>query len=116
MFGPAGFWYVYLIYGMYEMLNIVTGEEGYPAAILLRGLRGVSGPGRLTRAMDIDRERFNGRAAAPASGLWIEDRGVAVDAGQIRRTARIGVDYAGEWARAEYRFVLEQTPDPAQIR
>ncbi len=107
MFGPAGIWYVYLIYGMHEMLNIVTGPVDYPAAILLRGVEGVSGPGRLTRFLDIDKERFNHRPAVPDSGLWIEDRGRVTEPAAIVRTRRIGVDYAGEWAAAEYRFLLQ---------
>jgi len=107
MFGPAGVWYVYLCYGVHDMLNIVTGAAGYPAAILLRGVADVSGPGRLTRALGVNRD-LNGREAIPASGLWIEDRGFAPPPTRIRRTPRIGVDYAGEWAKADYRFILEK--------
>jgi len=117
MFGPPGHWYVYFVYGTYWMLNVVTGEEGYPAAVLIRGVgefdglsctgaqRLVQGPGKLTRAFGIDKH-FNGRRADKASGLWIEDRGVAVPTSKIQRTPRIGVSYAEEWAHKPYRFVL----------
>ncbi|MDD5751336.1 MAG: DNA-3-methyladenine glycosylase, partial [Candidatus Peribacteraceae bacterium] len=63
MFGPAGRWYVYFVYGMHWMLNIVTGERGYPAAVLVRGVRECNGPAKLTKAFRID-GRLNG---APAS-------------------------------------------------
>lgn len=106
MFGKAGFWYVYFVYGMYDMLNIVTGPEDYPAAILIRAVGEHKGPGKLTKALRIDR-RFNEKAAEKKTGLWIEDRGT--QNGRIRRTPRIGVKYAGEvWANKLYRFVLEQ--------
>ena len=55
MFGPAGHFYVYMIYGMYWMLNIATGPKDYPAAILIRGTREISGPGRLTNHLQIDK-------------------------------------------------------------
>ena len=105
MFGPGAVWYVYLIYGIHEMLNLVTGPEGYPAAILIRGLESVSGPGRMTRSLGLDR-RFNGMPAHPDSGLYLEDPGQTVASRSIRRTPRIGVDYAGSvWAAKPYRFV-----------
>ncbi len=55
MYEPGGVWYVYLVYGMYHMLNIVTRSAGYPAAVLIRGTSGISGPGRLTKHLQIDR-------------------------------------------------------------
>lgn len=105
MFGSAGFWYVYFTYGMHWMLNIVTGPKDYPAAILLRGAGDIVGPGRLTKFLRIDR-RLNGKRANRASGLWIEDRGVKIDKRNIRRTPRVGVAYAGAWAKKKYRFSL----------
>lgn len=105
MFGPGGFWYVYLCYGVHWMLNIVTGPAHYPAAVLVRGAGDVVGPGRLTKAMQIDK-RFHEQPAALETGLWIEDAGIAVPDAAVRRTPRIGVDYAGpEWSAAPYRFV-----------
>ena len=94
MFGPPGVWYVYLVYGMHHMLNVVTGPEGYPAAVLIRALQEVRGPGRLTRELAIDRA-LNARPASEASGLWIEDRGVIVPRSKIVKAPRVGVDYAG---------------------
>ena len=107
MFGPAGVFYVYLVYGMHEMLNVVTGDDGYPSAVLIRGVEGFNGPGKLTRHLHIGRA-LNGRVAEPASGLWFEDRGEEVDPHAIMATPRIGVAYAGEeWAGKPYRFVLK---------
>lgn len=108
MFGHAGIWYVYLVYGMYNMLNIVTGERGYPSAVLIRGIEGIKGPGRVTKSLHITRAQ-NRMSASLASGLWIEDRGFVVKDDDIERTPRIGVAYAGlVWARKKYRFVLKK--------
>ena len=54
LYSAGGVWYVYLVYGMHHMLNLVTGPEDYPAAVLIRGLESVSGPGRLSKALGID--------------------------------------------------------------
>lgn len=108
MFGPPGRWYVYFIYGMYEMLNMVTGKSGYPAAVLIRGAREVSGPGRLTRYFKIPLT-MNGTKAARSSGLWIEDAGIHVPKNEVLTTPRIGVDYAGPiWSQKHYRFVWKK--------
>ncbi|MFA5264858.1 MAG: DNA-3-methyladenine glycosylase [Opitutaceae bacterium] len=107
MFAAGGVWYVYLCYGVHEMLNIATGPEGFPAAILIRGLEDLSGPGRLTNALDIDR-RFNAKPAGIATGLWIEDDGIAVPRRAIRALPRIGVAYAGPvWSVKPWRFVWD---------
>jgi len=109
MFGPAGVWYVYLCYGVHELLNLVTGPEGHPAAVLIRGLETVSGPGRLTRHLGIDRS-FNARQATPATGLWLEEDDVRVRPRDVVATPRIGVDYAGPtWAAKKWRFVISTT-------
>jgi len=105
MFGPAGVWYVYLCYGMHWMLNVVTGPVGTPAAVLIRGVAGHVGPGRLTRGLGIH-AGHNATPAARCSGLWLES-GVAVPPRKIERTPRIGVDYAGEWAAKPLRFVVD---------
>lgn len=107
MFGPAGHWYVYLIYGMHEMLNLVTGPPDYPAAVLIRGLEDITGPGRLTKRLGIDR-RFNALPATEASGLYLLDAPEVPDR-QIATTPRIGIDYAGpEWSQRPYRFVVKK--------
>jgi len=104
MFGHPGYWFVYLTYGMYWMMNIVTGPKGYPAAVLVRGVKEISGPGKLTRDLKIDK-KFNGRAISKKTGLWIEDRGVKVR--KFKRTPRIGIDFAGPyWSKKKYRFVF----------
>lgn len=108
LYRAGGVWYVYLCYGIHEMLNLVTGPEGAPAAVLIRGVEGISGPGRVTKRLEIDR-KLNRAAAEPASGLWLEDRGVRVPRGTVKATPRIGVDYAGEiWAKKPWRFVWEK--------
>ena len=106
MYAGGGIWYVYLCYGIHEMLNLVTGPGGQPAAVLIRGVGGMNGPGRLTKAFGITRA-LNGAPATRSSGLWIEDRGVTVPPEKILTTARIGVDFAGPvWAQKPWRFVL----------
>ena len=111
MYGPGGVWYVYLCYGVHEMLNLVVGPRDWPAAVLIRGVEGCHGPGRVTRALGIDR-RLNGVAATETGELWIEDRGVRVPRRLVRATPRVGVDYAGPiWARKPWRFHF----DPAAL-
>lgn len=112
MFGPAGHWYVYFTYGMHWLLNVVTGRRGYPAAVLIRGVAGLSGPARLTKALRVDKAQ-NGKRASRATGLWIEDRGMRIPSIKIRRAPRIGVDYAGVWAKKPYRFYLAKTDSPS---
>lgn len=114
MFGPPGHAYVYLIYGMWNCLNVVTAAAGVPHAVLIRALEPVSGltlathgPGLLCRAMNIDRT-LNG-ADLHGSALWIE-RPPAFRAAKIARATRIGVDYAGAWAQKPWRFFDAQSP------
>jgi DNA-3-methyladenine glycosylase len=103
MYAAGGVWYVYLCYGIHEMLNLVTGPGEQPSAVLIRGVEGITGPGRLTRALGITR-RFNAKPAGTATGLWVEDDGYVPPRTAIRATPRIGVDYAGEWAAKPWRF------------
>lgn len=107
MYGNGGCWYVYLCYGVHEMLNLVVGPPGNPAAVLIRGLDTVNGPGRLTKRLKIDR-RLNGAPALPGSGLHLEDHGIKVPRARLRCGPRIGVDYAGPvWAAKPWRFWVE---------
>ena len=103
MFGKPGYWYVYLIYGVHYCLNIVTEEKGYPAAVLIRSVEGISGPGRVSKYFCID-TRFNALSASKKTRLWIEDRGVVIPRGKIRSGKRIGIDYAGKWKDKLWRF------------
>lgn len=113
MFLGGGVAYVFLVYGMHHCVNVVTGEPGYPAAVLLRAAEvdgppgSARGPGRLTRWFGIDRS-LDGASLA-GRDLWLETGRPVADAA-VRATPRIGVDYAGDWARAPYRFVVDGHP------
>jgi DNA-3-methyladenine glycosylase len=106
MFRKAGTIYIYLIYGMYEMLNFVTGEVDYPAAVLIRGAGEYTGPGKLTKALTITRA-LNGKMVGKTTGLWVEERTEVIPNTHIVCTSRIGVAYAKEWAHKELRFILK---------
>ena len=112
MFEAGGLAYVYLVYGMHHCLNIVTGEKGHASAVLLRaaespGEVSASGPGRLTRAFQVDRS-LDGSSFL-SGPLWLE-AGEPVARGGIRRTRRIGVGYAGPSASLPYRFIIAGHP------
>ncbi|MFT3781701.1 MAG: DNA-3-methyladenine glycosylase [Nibricoccus sp.] len=112
LFQLGGVWYVYLCYGIHEMLNLVAGPKDFPAAILFRGLHDVIGPGRLTKRLAIDRS-LNTRPAEPPAGLHIEDEGIVVPKKWIQKTPRIGIDYAGpEWVKKHWRFVVDPRWQP----
>lgn len=104
MFGPPGHAYVYLIYGMYHCLNIVTGPDTFPSAVLIRGVEGIIGPGKLCRELKINKD-LNEVDITTSKELWIEDGGP--ETGKIKRTPRIGIDYAKEYKDKPWRFVLE---------
>lgn len=101
MFSRGGFAYVYLIYGMYWMLNVVAGPANEPQAVLIRGLKGCKGPGRLTRLLQIDKS-FNGEDFLTSPRIWFES---GAKPSSIKKSPRINVDYAGEyWANVPWRF------------
>lgn len=107
MFNSAGRWYVYLNYGLHWMLNIVTKEKRYPAAILIRGVEEINGPGRVSKFFKINKY-FNNKLAMPKNKLWIEDRGLKVLKSQIKKGPRIGIDYAGPyWSKIHLRFWIK---------
>ncbi|MEK7520555.1 MAG: DNA-3-methyladenine glycosylase [Patescibacteria group bacterium] len=122
MFGAPGTVYVYLIYGMYHCLNIVTEKEGFPAAVLIRAavpLDGggnekeagspagqADGPGKLCRLLQIDK-KFNKTSIFKNENIRLEDRGFKIPASRIGRGGRIGVEYAGIWAKKPWRFYLQ---------
>jgi DNA-3-methyladenine glycosylase len=107
MYQSGGRWYVYLCYGIHEMLNLVTGPVDHPSAILIRGVETISGPGRVTKLLSIDRS-LNNTPAEPASGLHLEDRDVVVPRARIKIGPRIGVNYSGPvWSAKPWRFWVE---------
>lgn len=111
MFESAGTWYVYMIYGMYYCLNIVTEGKDYPAAVLIRALelpdRTGSGPGKLCRALAVDKKLNCTSAVSKNAKLYIEDRGIKIPKSKIVKTKRIGVDYAGKWKDKPLRFYIK---------
>ncbi|HEX7493732.1 MAG TPA: DNA-3-methyladenine glycosylase [Bacteroidales bacterium] len=103
MFHEGGRLYVYLIYGMYWMLNIVTGGKNNPQAVLIRGLENHPGPGRLTKSLGIDKS-FYGEDLVFSSRIWLEDPGLVH---VVKSGPRIGIDYSGEyWMTRPWRYYL----------
>lgn len=114
MFGPPGFAYVYLIYGMHHCFNVVTGSVGVGAAVLIRAIEPImnitersSGPGLLCKAMKIDRQ-LNAHDLL-SDQLFITDMD-AESSHQIIEAPRIGVHYAKEWADQPLRFYIQDNP------
>lgn len=114
MFGPPGHAYVYMIYGMYFCTNVVTEGEGHASAVLLRALEPVQGlrdrtqgPGLLSRAMGIDK-RLNGHDLL-SDDFHIMQPDVDPPHKIVKRP-RIGVHYAGHWARRLLRFYIRGNP------
>lgn len=104
MFGEAGYLYVYLVYGMHWMLNIVTGPKDYPSAVLIRGVSGYQGPAKLTKRLNIT-GKLNGQKLGEE--IWIERVEEKIAKEKILQTPRVGVEYAGPiWSKKEWRFVL----------
>lgn len=103
MYGQAGMVYMYLIYGRYWMLNIVTGKIGQPGAVLIRGTKGIEGPGRLGKELALDGS-FYGEDLVESKRIWVEV-GVKVEGKEIKQIKRVGVEYAGEWAEKRWRFI-----------
>jgi DNA-3-methyladenine glycosylase len=108
MFGPPGRAYVYLIYGMHDMLNVVVGTQGEAQAVLIRGAEpldgweaNLAGPGRLARALAITRAD-NGLDVTAGEIFFLDN---PQDRPRLRSTKRIGIDYAGEWKHELLRFL-----------
>lgn len=115
MFGRPGHAYVYLIYGMYWMLNVVTEKENFPAAVLIRGglvenknkLLNLNGPGKLTKFLHIGKS-FNGIDLTIGKKLWIESGKFDRKKYRIIKSPRIGVDYAKHCKDWKWNFSLEK--------
>jgi DNA-3-methyladenine glycosylase len=132
MFGPPGYAYVFLIYGMHFHLNLVTSSLGEPHAVLIRALeptvgvelmaarRGMdaarreltNGPGKLCQAMDITRREY-GADLCGGSALYLID-GPAPK--RVVRAPRVGVEYAGAWAAKPWRFLDAESPYVSDAR
>lgn len=102
LYDKGGVAYVYLIYGMHWLMNVVAGEENFPQAVLIRCCEGKNGPGKLTKAMQIDGS-FNKEDLTTSQRIWLEDDGYCAN---LKTAPRVGIDYAGEYWRAiEWRFI-----------
>ena len=112
LFWEAGRAYVYLIYGMHYCFNVVTEKKDFPSAVLIRGViqltknpeGKVLGPGRVCKFFKIDK-KFHGQDLIGNKALWIEG-GSKISGAKIKKGPRIGVDYAGVWAKKPWRFLL----------
>ena len=109
MFGDGGAVYVYLIYGIYWMLNVVTGTEDHPQAVLICGIDEVIGSGRVGKKLLIDKS-FYGEKLLDSDRIWIEDRD---EIPEFEAMPRVGIDYAGEiWKNKPWRFVIKEYITP----
>jgi DNA-3-methyladenine glycosylase len=103
MYLEGGHIYMYLIYGMYWMFNIVAGPAGNPQAVLIRSLQNIPGPGRLSRELKLDKS-FYGESLVTSNRIWLE-HGIPVN--DIKRGPRIGIEYSGDyWKNVEWRFYI----------
>ena len=92
MYEEGGHAYIYLCYGVHWLLNVVSGRKGFPEAVLIRGVEGFNGPGKLTKQMQIDKS-LNGKDLSESKQLWIEDDGSSP---AITAAKRVGIEYASE--------------------
>jgi DNA-3-methyladenine glycosylase len=123
LYADGGTAYVYLVYGIHWLLNFSTAGAGNPEGVLIRGVltadaakpRLLSGPGRVTAYLRIDR-RLDHVDATRSAVMWLEDRGIRVAARRIRTGARVGIDYAGEyWAARRWRFWIDTPGDLSDL-
>lgn len=104
MFCQGGVIYMYLIYGIHWMFNVVTGPKESPQAVLIRGIHGAIGPGRVTRLLQMDKS-YNGVSLIDSANIWIEP---ATQKFKFISTARVGIDYAGPyWSKRKLRFIIK---------
>ena len=104
MYLEGGHAYIYLCYGVHWLLNIVSGKPDFPEAVLIRGVEGFDGPGKLTKALSIDK-MLNGEKLVESKRLWIEDDG---EKPAYKTSKRVGINYASEEDKNRlWRFVAE---------
>ena len=105
LYAVGGTIYVYLCYGIHEMLNVVAGEEDYPEAVLIRGVDDTFGPGRVTKSLGITRA-LNDRDLCDSEELWIEDDGYTPS---YHTAPRVGIGYASkEDQQRLWRFIADE--------
>ena len=104
MFLGGGLVYVYLIYGMYWLLNVVTGKESDASAVLVRGVYGISGPGRVGKILSLDKS-FYGEDLTTSCRIWLEK---GLESTEFVQTPRVGINYSGEpWVSKPWRYILK---------
>ena len=113
MYGQPGRAYIYMVYGMYFMLNVVTEEKGFPAAVLIRGAQIVGnnnycslhldGPGKLTKFLHIDKS-LNGHDLTTGKKMWIEFGHQMSKKYKIQKSPRMGIDYARHCKEWKWNF------------
>ncbi len=104
MYKEGGYAYIYLCYGIHSLLNIVTGSADIPQAVLIRGVEGFNGPGKLTKALKITTQ-LNKENLITSNKLWIEDEGHTP---KYTIAKRVGIHYATpEYKEILWRFILE---------
>lgn len=105
LYQQGGIAYVYLCYGVHCLMNVISGPEDHPEGVLIRGVEGYNGPGKLTKFLGIDRS-FNKENLIQSKRIWIEDDGFVPD--EIHTSPRIGIDYATkEYIDKPWRFYLK---------
>ena len=104
MYEDGGHAYIYLCYGVHWLLNVVSGKKDFPEAVLIRGVEGFNGPGKLTKQLQIDKS-LNKESMVQSGQLWIEDDGTKP---AFSAAKRIGIDYASEKDKNRlWRFVVK---------
>ena len=106
LYQQGGITYIYLCYGIHSLLNIVTGAEDHPEAVLIRGVEGASGPGRVTKRLGLTTAQ-NRIPLCPQFGIWVEDDGSSAPA--YEALPRVGIDYAAEADRSRpWRYLVRK--------
>jgi DNA-3-methyladenine glycosylase len=130
MYARGGIAYIYLCYGVHHLFNVVTGVEGDPHAVLIRGIEPVegldimlsrrklehpeprltAGPGSLSVALGLDTSLTGQNLLAKDSPVWLEDRGKRIGLQKIKSGPRVGMNFSGKWATIPWRFSIAGNP------